>query len=410
MPATRSSRPSPAPPSPPISATAGPARIVRPCSLAIGAALLLAATASCGRPPAGEGAPPDMAMPVVAAKVSRTALEERLPLIGSLRAREQVRLVSEVDARIVGIDFEEGALVAGESVLFEFDDRRQKARLADGEARYELAKSELSRGRELLERRTIPPQEFDRLQAAYLSAEAELSQLRADLEDTRIVAPFDGVMTSREASVGQFITRGSELAGLIQLDPLEVEFQVPERFASQIEPGQRIRMRTVAFGDEQFEGVVDYVAPRIDPRSRSLEVKASLPNPDGRLRPGQFGTIDLVFRSRDDALVIPETAVRHQAGSVFVTKVDDERRVSFQPVETGMRLEGRIEILDGLAEDDVIVIEGFQKLGPGSKVLFAAGSAEHGVEPDPADAGAPADPDEATDAGPAPVASATADD
>ncbi len=381
----------------------------------IGVLLLLGLTVACGQPPAGEGAPPDMAMPVIAAKVAREALEERLPLIGSLRAREEVRLISEVDARIERIGFDEGTLVTAGTVLFEFDSRRQAARLADGEARHALALSELNRGRELLERRTIPPQEFDRLQAAYLSAEAELSQLRADLEDTSVVAPFDGVMTSRMTSVGQFITRGTELAGLIQMDPLEVEFQVPERFVSQIREGQRIRMRTVAFGDEDFEGVVDYVAPRIDPQSRSLEVKASMANSDGRLRPGQFGTIDLVFRSREDALVIPETAVRYQAGDVFVTMVDDERRVSFQPVTAGMRLEGRIEILDGLQEGDVIVIEGFQKVGPGSKVLFAAGSADHGVEPDPADAGAPAaeepaaaaqagEPDEPGAAEPAPDA------
>lgn len=351
----------------------------------LGAAMLLPWLAGCGRPPAGGGAPPDMAMPVVAAKVGREALEERLPLIGTLQAREEVRLISEVDARIEDIGFEEGTGVEAGTVLFEMDSRRQQARVADGEARHQLARMEMQRGKDLLDRQTIPPQEFDRLEAAFLSTEAELAQLRADLEDTRIVAPFAGVMTSRMVSVGQFISRGTEVAGLIQQDPLEVEFQVPERFVSQIAEGQRIRMRTVAYEDESFEGEVSYVAPRIDARSRSLEVKAVVDNADGRLRPGQFGTVELVFRSREDALVVPETAIRYQADSVFVTKVDEQRVVSFQPVKTGLRLEGRIEIIEGLEEGDVIVIEGFQKLGPGSKVMFAAGSAEHGIEPDAAE-------------------------
>lgn len=336
----------------------------------------------CGRPPAAGGPPPDMAMPVVAAKVAREAVEERLPLVGTLVAREQVRLVSEVDARVESISFEEGEHVDEGTVLVQMDSRRQQARLADGEARYELARLELQRGRDLLERRTIPPQEFDRLQAAFLSVEAELAELKADLEDTRIAAPFEGVITTRLVSVGQFVSRGTEVAGLILMDPIELEFQVPERFANQIERGQQVRMRTVAEQNGSFEGEVFFLAPLIDERSRSLEVKALLDNSEGRLRPGQFGTVDLVFRSRDDALLVPETAIRYQGDLVFVTKVDEGRVVSFQPVRTGLKLEGRIEILEGLAEGDVVVIEGFQKLGPGSKVMFAAGSAEHGVEPD----------------------------
>jgi membrane fusion protein, multidrug efflux system len=336
-----------------------------------------------------------MAMPVVAARVERASLEEQIPLVGQLKAREEVSIVSEVDARVVEIGFEEGAPVEQGQTLYRLDSRKQDALVAEAQARLDLAQSELRRGRELLDRNTIPPQEFDRLQAAVLTAEAALLLATAGQEDTVISAPFPGTMAERIASPGQFVSRGSTLGTLTQLDPLELEFQIPERYVSQVAEGLVARLTTIAYPGEPFAAELSYIAPELATDSRTLTVKALIDNADGRLRPGMFGTIALIFSARDDALVVPESSLRYQGDLVFVTTVDADRLAAFQPVEVGLRLAGKAEILSGLAEGDIVVIEGFQKLGPGSPVSFAPASAQHGVDPDLPPVDSPPEPADA---------------
>ena len=346
---------------------------------------------SCGKPPGPAAPPGGMAMPVIAARVRRQALEEKLPLVGSLQAKEDIRVVSELDGRVVKIGFESGRTVEAGAPLFELDSRRQRALRDEARARLDLAVSELKRGEAMFQSKTIPPQELERLRAAHAAADAQLAAAAADLEDTVIEAPFRGAVSEREVSVGQFVRRGEELALLLQTDPLELVFQIPERHVGQIALGQAIELNTVARPGEPFAGEVGYISPKLDEDSRTLMVKAYLPNPDGKLRAGMFGTVELAFRALDSALILPETAVLMDADRVYVVGVDAEKKAFFRPVKTGIRLAGRIEIVEGLAEGDIVVIEGYQKLGPGSPVVFAPESAEHGVEdPPPAENPAPA--------------------
>lgn len=339
--------------------------------------------AGCGKPPGPQGPPEGMAMPVIAARVQRKPLEERLPLVGSLQPKEDIRVLSEADARIEKIGFQPGETVEAGHVLFELDSRRQQAMLAEGEARLALAQSELKRGEELLASKTIPEQEIERLRAAALAAEAQVKLLKAELEDLTIKAPFRGAVSDRQVSVGQFVRRGDELVLLIQTDPLELVFQVPERYVGQIRLGQQIQLGIVAFPDETFAGEVGYVSPKLDETSRTLLVKVFLKNADGRLRAGMFGSVDLTFRAKDDALILPQTAVLNDADQIYVVAVDAENKAAFKPVKTGLQLAGQVEIVEGLAEGDIVVVEGYQKLGPGSPVMFAPDSAQYGVEPTP---------------------------
>lgn len=336
---------------------------------------------ACGKPPPPEGMPSDFPVPSVVGKATREKLEQRLPLVGSVRAKDRVVLQSEMEARVIKVAFEEGALVKAGQTLFCLDQRREEAALAEAKARLARAVADLARGRSLLANQTIPPQEFDRLQEAALAAKANLDLAVSRVEDAVIRAPFDGMAGEHTASVGQYVTRGGALATLTLVDPLEVEFEVPERFISQLALGQQVRLDTATWPDQAFTAKVTFLAPEVDLKSRTLRVKGDLPNPDGKLRPGMFGTIVLIFAVRDNALVIPEGAVQHMGDQAMVVAVGAEDKAEYRPVKTGLRLAGKVEITDGLKEGDRVVVEGHQKIAPGATVITMPGSARHGVEP-----------------------------
>ncbi len=336
----------------------------------------------CGKPPPPPGPPMGAPMPVVLARVEKKTVEERLPLVGSLANKEAVNLVSEVDGRVVEASFTEGAPVTAGQVLFRIDDRRQRARLAEAKARLDLAKAELLRGESLAKQNSLPEQELDRLKVNQRTAEAAVDLIQAELDDTTIKAPFDGVIAERLVSKGQFVARGEQLAQLGQADPLEVVFQVPERYAARVSLGQQIQMESVAHTGEKFIGKVSYLAPLMDAASRTLLVKADIENKQGRLRPGMFGSVELVFALDDAGLVIPESAIYYQGDASFVTAIDGERTASIRPVKISQRIAGQAKIAEGLKEGELVVAEGFQKVAPGGKVIALPGSEKYGVPPD----------------------------
>jgi membrane fusion protein (multidrug efflux system) len=339
--------------------------------------------AACGKPPPPEGMPSDFPVPSVVGKATRENLEERLPLVGSVRAKDRVVLQSEMEARVIEVAFEEGALMKTGQVLFRLDQRREEAAMAEAKARLARAEADLARGQSLLANQTIPPQEFDRLQEAALAAKANLDLAVSRLEDATVKAPFDGMIGEHSASVGQYVTRGGALATLTRIDPLEVEFEVPERFISQLALGQQVRLDTAAWPGEPFTAKVSFLAPEVDMTSRTLRVKGDLANPEGKLRPGMFGTIELVFAARKNALVIPEGAIQQMGDQAMVVAVGPEDKAEYRPVKTGLRLAGRVEITEGLKEGERVVVEGHQKIAPGATVITMPGSIKHGVEPPP---------------------------
>jgi len=346
------------------------------------AALTVLLFASCGKPPAPEGPPSDFPVAAVVARVMREPLEERVEMVGTVRATATVTLRSEIEGRVIDADFAEGMPVQKGTILFQLDTRREKALLAEAEARLSRARSDLERGKELLAKETIPAQEMDRLVEAVDIATAAVDLARANLEDAAVTAPFDGLVGERDAVPGQFVSRGDALATLTRMDPIEIEFRVPERFTSRVETGQAIRFQTPAWPDQDFAARVHYLDPGIESESRTLRVKAELPNPEMKLRPGMFGTITLVLDTRDAALLIPEAAIINRGDATLVVKVGGDNIASFQPVRTGMRQVGRIEITDGLAEGDRVVVEGHQKTRPGATILATPASLQYGVEPD----------------------------
>lgn len=320
-------------------------------------------------------------MQAVVAPVVLGSLEESLRLVGSLKATEQVELVSEIDSKVVEIRFKEGERVKKGQVLLVLDDAELKARLDEATARLDLASSELNRGNELLSSKTITRQEFDRLEFEQRSADAAVRLMKEQFDEAIITAPFDGVMAEHDLSPGQFVARGEKLVWLVQTSPLEVEFNVPERYVSQVAKNQKIELESVALPGRKFEGTVDYVSPRLDVDTRTALVKALIPNEQGLLKPGMYGTLNLIFRLRENVLTIPEAAVSYRGDRPSVVVMNPQSKAEFRDVQVGVRLQEKAEITEGLSDGERVVVEGYQKMGPGTTVLISPESARFGIMP-----------------------------
>ncbi len=342
-----------------------------------------AALAACGKPPPPPGPPSDMPVQAVVGVARAQPLEETLSLVGNLAPKESIEIRSEIDARVLELGFEEGTPVAAGQVLARFDAAKLDAEVAEARARFALAEQEFERGKTLLSKRTISEAQFDQYRSTLDATRAALRLAQERLADAVISAPFPGLAGERLVSPGQYVDRGQVLGSLVQVDPLEVEFHVPERYVSQVALEQRIALAVATWPDEQFEGRVYFLSPRVDEQSRTLLVKAYVANPEGRLKPGMFANLSLVFRARDAALVIPEAAISYRGDAASIVVMDEQGKAEPRTVQVGMRLAGLAEIVSGIAEGERVVVEGFQKMAPGATIVVAPESERYGVQTAP---------------------------
>lgn len=315
----------------------------------------------------------------VVALVNEGNIEESLFLVGNLAAKESIDIRSEIEAKVTYIGFQEGAFIQQGQELFKLDDEKLKAQVAEAKARYELAKHDFERGKTLLEKETISQQQFDQFRFTQDEAQAALRLSQERMSEAIITAPFSGRMDERKVSLGQFVNVGELLSSLVQVNPLEVEFNVPERYLGQLQIGQTIKISSVAYPGEDFRGKVIFISPKLDERNRTVLMKAEMENADGRLKPGMFANLELIFRAREDAIVIPEQSISFQADQASVVVMDSEGKAEFRNVEVGLRLSGMAEIISGLVPGERIVVEGFQKMAPGSQIVISPKSEQYGV-------------------------------
>lgn len=339
-------------------------------------AVVLIALAACKKGPTA-GPPGGFATQVVAVKTVREPVTEQLRVIGTVLANETVDLQAEVDGRVTAIHFEEGQRVEAGQLLVDLDSTEVEARLAEAEASARWEQSKWERASELLKNRTMSQQEADEAKAQFDMANARVLQVKKQLLDMKIKAPFSGVIGARQISPGQVISRMNPgrgvqtIATLSDIDPVKVEGNLPERFLAQAKAGSKYQLSIAAFPGEKFEGELYFVAPHVDPVNRTVLVKARVPNPDLRLKPGMFASAELSLRVKDDAIVIPEAALMPQGERFAVIVVGAEMTAEMRPVKPGVRLAGRAEIVEGLNEGELVVVEGWQKTRPGGKVILA---------------------------------------
>lgn len=320
-------------------------------------------------------------MNVVGAPVTLEPLRESVLLVGSFLAPELITVVSEIPGEILTLPAVEGTRVQEGDLLVSIDDRKLKARISDAKSRVNLAESTLRRAELLRAGNSISEQELDEAQAALDQAKASMDLLEAELQDTRIHAPMDGVLGEHMVSRGQVVQIGQELMTLVKTDPLEISFEVPEQYLSALKMGLKVKIQSKAYPETDFEGTVNYLAPRLRVNTRTLPVKAEVSNPDGKLRPGMFGNVELVLNELDEALFVPESAVIQQGTTTQVVVRNPAFRSEFRQVKVGVRQGGRMQILEGLRAEDQVVAEGTIKVfRPGMLLNFTADSARYGLK------------------------------
>jgi membrane fusion protein, multidrug efflux system len=309
---------------------------------------------------------------VAPARMERLALE--LEALGTAHANESVDIASKVSNLVVAVPFAEGQKVRRGDLLVELDGEQARADVAIAEAALKESRSQYDRSRELYSTKVLSESQLDQIEATLKANEARVAAARSRLGDLQIRAPFAGRVGLRRISVGSLVGPGTIITTLDDTETMKVDFTVPEAFLAAVTPGLAIAARSVSYPDQVFSGKVASVDSRVDPSTRSITVRALVPNPAGLLKPGMFLTVRLA-RDATDALVVPEQALVPEQGDMFVFVAKDgiaEKRL----VRIGQRRVGNVQIVQGLAAGDLVVTEGTQKLRDGARVQVAKGAAD----------------------------------
>ena len=311
--------------------------------------------------------------PAAPARVAVAAVQEvpfarGLSAVGSLRSDESVVLRPEVAGRIQSIEFKEGQPVKQGQLLIRLDDSVPRAELAQARANLTLAQSHYRRAVELQGKGFVSQQARDESASTLKVQEAAVALAQARLDKMTISAPFAGIVGLRSVSVGDYVNQGQDLAPLEAIDPLKVDFRVPEMYLSKVGVGQQLTLRLDALPGQERRGLVYAVSPLVDAGGRSILLRATVANQDGVLRPGMFARVQLLF-NEDKALVAPEAALSPSGETQYVYRVENgvaKRR----EVTIGERREGRVEILTGVAANDMLVVSGLQRVTDGAPVTI----------------------------------------
>lgn len=313
----------------------------------------------------GGGSGPS-AVPVVVTEVVAATFADNLQAVGSTRANESIELTANVSDRIDRILFQEGEQVEAGQLLVEMNAAEVRADLAEAEALLQDHRRQLQRLEQLLATNSAARSQRDEQQARTEAAAARVDALQARVAEREIRAPFAGRLGLREVSQGARIASGTMITTLDDVQPIKLDFTVPESFLASLQVGALVRARTAAWPDETFNGEVVQISPRVDPVSRAVTIRAQIPNDDQRLRPGMLMLVDLV-RAEREGLMVPESALNPRGDRQFIYRLRDGVAEEVQ-VTIGARRPGMAEVLTGLQVGDQIVIEGAMRLRPGREV------------------------------------------
>jgi membrane fusion protein (multidrug efflux system) len=328
--------------------------------------------AGCGGG-AEDGAKPP-ATTVVMAKVASTEWRDTIEALGTARARESVILTAKVSETVRRVGFDSGDVARAGDVIVDLSGGQQLAALEEARAAYQEAERQLARGQELAHTKIISESQLDTQRANRDAARARMDVVRAQLSDRVITAPFDGILGLRRVSQGSLVTPGTEIATLDDISVIKLDFNVPERYLAVVSKGQDVVAHSETWPDRDFAGTVASVDSRDDPVTRSVTVRAEIPNPDRLLRPGMLLSVRL-YREPRAAIVVPEMAVVQVGSESFVYRVTAEQTAERVRVTLGSRRQGEVEIASGLSVGDTIVTEGSVKLRDGSRVAAAPAAA-----------------------------------
>lgn len=315
--------------------------------------------------PAAAGAAAGIA--VETTKVKSVRMAQGLTAVGSLRSDESVTIRPEVSGRISEIGFREGQRVVKGATLIRFDTSVQRAELEQAEANLGLSRSRLERSRDLFTKGFISAQARDEAESNFRIAQANYDLSQARLTKLEIKAPFSGIVGLRQVSIGDYVKDGQDIVNLEEIDPLKVDFRIPELYLKQLAVGQALQITLDAFPNQTFKGKVFAINPLVDTNGRSIVIRAMVKNTEARLRPGMFARVRLLFSDERDSVAVPEQSLIPVGDDQYLFKVVDGRAQRFK-VDIGQRRDGQVEVLQGLAAGDVVVVAGQLKLRDGAQV------------------------------------------
>jgi membrane fusion protein (multidrug efflux system) len=304
---------------------------------------------------------------VTVSVVARQMLADEVESVGTALANESLNLTAKVTDTVTSVHFSDGDYVEQGDILVELTNTAEAARLTEARAAEADARRQYDRLLTLIETNLISQTDLEDARTRWQTADARLEGVIANMEDRVVRAPFDGVLGFRNISEGSLVSPSTVITTLDDISVIKVDFNVAEVYLAQLESGQTIKANSIVYRGRDFEGVVSSVGSRIDPATRSVQVRAEIANQDGELSPGMLLTVGLTLSERD-AVVIPEAAVVPSQGRQFVFVIDEESIARRVEVQLGRRRPGLVEIVSGVVPGQQVVTQGVAQVRPDSRV------------------------------------------
>ena len=298
--------------------------------------------------------------------ISTEKLNNRLMSSGTVIANNEVDLYSETSGKITHIYFKEGGRVTKGELLVKIYDEDLQAQLMRAKAAQQIASETEQRNKKLLDKQGISAQEYDQSQSALDEAKADVDLLNVQISKTEIRSPYNGVIGLKNISEGSFITPSVKIATIQEIEPIKIDFSVPEKYMDKVKTGDGVNF-TIQGLKDTFTATIFAIEPKIDLATRSLMVRAICPNKDEKIKPGSFAEVNLILKESDNAIMAPTQAIIPvlKGNRVYVLKNGTANLVD---VKTGLRNDTTIQITQGLKSGDTIITSGIMMLKPGSHV------------------------------------------
>jgi membrane fusion protein (multidrug efflux system) len=312
--------------------------------------------------------------PVITSPVVVKLFVDTVEALGTTRSNEMVIVTADTAEKVTRIYFEEGQEVKKGDLLITLAKGEENAALKSAQAELSEAQSSYNRAKGLQETKAISKAALQERLSALNQSRAAISGVTARLDKLAITAPFDGVIGLREVSVGTLVRPADVITRIDDISVIKVDFDVPSLFLPTLKKGLKIIGKVEAFGDREFIGEVQTVDTQVDPLTRTIKVRAVIPNEDRALKPGLLMVIDLI-RNERQAIVIPEEALikRGNRNFVFISQNKDGKTIAIEKeIELGARRRGEIEVISGLGQDDHVINHGTLKVKNGSEINIKA--------------------------------------
>ena len=317
-------------------------------------------------------AAPPAEIPVFVTETKLATIEDRIEALGTLRANESVELTASVTEIVTAINFDDGDRIKAGQVLVQMTNDEEQAQLREARVTVDEAKRQYERIKSLRAQQSASESQLDEQQRVWEANRARLAAIESRLADRLLRAPFAGVVGLRNVSIGALVEPGDIITTLDDDSVMKLDFSVPATYLAALEPGMSATAITRAWQGQLFEGRVKSIDSRVDPVTRTVIVRALLPNPDHALRPGMLMQVELQSQRRE-AIIIPEECLVAQGQKQFVYVVDRaDNKVERREVRIGTRRPGEVEIIEGLVVGEQVITDGTLKVRPGNKVSIRA--------------------------------------